>query len=181
MAAAAQKNLDDIKVVDELLKTNTFTFVNSGDLFGPGKFEFTEERLPLVMQTFSPTVNNILNFLRKFPGKQLEVYIVSLGYSDAGNIQSTSILGKTLLDSLKTTTADRSLLNKELSRLRAQSVVRFFDNRFQAAAVPDVKYGYIPQGRGEELPDNSITNYKVSDTRRRVVKIYWTVLPFSND
>jgi hypothetical protein len=180
LAAEAQNNLDNIKVVDELLKTNTFTLVRSGDLFSPGKFEFSQEKMPLVEESFSPPANDIVSFLQKFPGKQLEVCIVALGYSDAGNISAASTLGKILLDSMKVQTADKSLLNKELSRLRAKSVVGYFDTRFKNVGVPGTQYQYLPQGRGEEIPDPAIKDYKSTDTRRRVVKVYWTVVPVAN-
>jgi outer membrane protein OmpA-like peptidoglycan-associated protein len=180
LAAEAQTNLDNIKVVDELLKTNTFTLVKSGDLFSPGKFEFSQDKMPLVEESFSPPANDIISFLKKFPGKQLAVCIVALGYSDAGNINTESTLGKILLDSMKVQTADKSLLNKELSRLRAKSVVSFFDSKFKSVGTPGAQYQYLPQGRGEEIPDALIKDYKANDTRRRVVKVYWTVMPVTN-
>ncbi len=180
LAAEAQSNLDNIKVVDELLKTNTFTLVNSGSLFGPGTFQFSRDKMLLVNEAFSPPANDIISFVNKFPGKQLAICIVALGYSDAGNINTASQLGKTLLDSMKVQTAEKTLLNKELSRLRAKSVVGFFDTKFKSAAIPGAQYQYLPQGRGEEIPDPTITNYKLNDTRRRVVKVYWTVVPVAN-
>jgi hypothetical protein len=177
LAAEAQDNLDNIKIVDELLKTNTFTLVQSGNLFGPGKFEFSQDKMPLVEESFSPPVNDIINFLQKFPGKQLTVCIVALGYSDAGNINTASVLGKILLDSMHVQIAGKDLLNKELSRLRAKSVVGFFDTKFKNAGTATTQYQYLPQGRGEEIPDPAIKDYTTNDTRRRVVKVYWTVVP----
>jgi len=38
-------------------------------------------------------------------------------------------------------------------------------------------FNYYAEGKGEELPKGKITDYKVNDERRRVVLIYWTVLP----
>lgn len=35
----------------------------------------------------------------------------------------------------------------------------------------------LPQGRGEEFPNPSVRDYKTDDERRRVVNVYWSLLP----
>jgi hypothetical protein len=73
-------------------------------------------------------------------------------------------------------TTPASMVNKEISGLRAASVV-FFRSKGNAGICPGVPCRYLPQRREEELPHPSIRDYKVNDVRRRAVKVYWTVLP----
>jgi hypothetical protein len=71
-------------------------------------------------------------------------------------------------------------MNKELSRLRAEEVLGLFKNYF------DTRFGsgklisntlFTFEGKGDELPNPKISDYKADDARRRVVLLYWSVFP----
>ena len=87
-----------------------------------------------------------------------------------------------LLDKLNKSEATNQELNKELSRLRAGSatiVIRQIITTEKNASdkLSKLSVEMLPQGRGEELPNPSVRDYKTDDERRRVVNVYWSLLP----
>ena len=40
-----------------------------------------------------------------------------------------------------------------------------------------LKFNYYGYGQGETYPSKKITNYQEDDERRRIVLIYWSVIP----
>jgi hypothetical protein len=177
----AKNNLGNVELINDLLGTNTFTRINLSSLFGPGEFKpdvnFITSKRPL----FEPIVDSILKFAAKFPEKKLTASIIVLGYADAGQINPASSLAKELTVSMENKEATSAELNKELSRLRASVIadmMKTITNEKTAGQSMFSKFVVetIAQGRGEELPETSI-KYTANDKRRRIVKVYWIVLP----
>jgi hypothetical protein len=177
----AKSNLGNVGLINDLLGTNTFTRINLSSLFGPGEFKpdinFITSKRPL----FEPIVDSILKFAAKFPEKKLTASIIVLGYADAGQINPASSLAKEIAVSMENNEATSAELNKELSRLRATVIadmMKTITNEKTAGQSMFSKFvaETIAQGRGEELPETSI-KYTANDKRRRIVKVYWIVLP----
>jgi hypothetical protein len=73
-------------------------------------------------------------------------------------------------------------LNSALSALRAEQISKLL-NQMLKTRYPDFKsidkivFETVEAGQGEKFPDPAITNYMANDERRRVVIIFWSILP----
>lgn len=182
LLSEAKNNLGNVELINDLLGTNTFTRINLSSLFGPGEFKpdnnFISSKRPL----FEPIADSIMKFASKFPNKKLTASIIVLGYADAGQINPASSLAKELVISMNNNSeATSAELNKELSRLRASVIADMMktiteEKKAGQAIFSKFAVETIAQGRGEELPEPSI-KYTANDKRRRIVKVYWIVLP----
>jgi hypothetical protein len=177
----AKTQLDNVKLVNELLSTNTFIQLSMSSLFEPGQYMLDGENRQTAIEAFRPVVNDLLKFAEKFPGKKLAATIVVIGYADASPIEPASELEMTLMAKINKTPTNQEL-NKELSRLRAGSasiVIRqiFINEKNTSDKFRQLSMEMLPQGRGEDFPNPSITDYKTDDERRRVVNVFWTLLP----
>lgn len=174
---------DNIGLIDSLLATNTYNQFNTASVFGPGQFLIDSTAHTGVLVPFQRVVEDLLDFASKFPNRRLNGTFLVLGYADAQQITPGSGLDSTLRLSLGVTDSVSSpVLNKELSRLRAVSVSNLIAGQYEIKTssgqlLPKLKVDYIPQGRGEEYPNQKIKNYQSDDERRRVVLVYWSVLP----
>lgn len=200
----AKNNLDNLSLIDNLLGTNTFNKINTASVFGPGEYIIDLQNNPAAADPFKKVVDDMLRFAAKFPGKKLNGTFIVLGYADAQQIAQGSALDSLLrvsmgcrdsiiqsgdaTDSVVIITVGcvspvtGALLNKELSRLRANSVTGVLSNVFVQKTNGNMVYEklkaeYLPQGRGEQFPNAKIKDYKDDDERRRVVFVYWSILP----
>jgi hypothetical protein len=178
----AKANLDNVNMINELLATNTFTQFNTGAFFGPGQYVIGSDMMEQSSVAFGPVADSILKFAEKFPGKKLTATLVILGYADGQAIAPESNLAATLLQKMGKETATSPELNRELSRLRAGSVSLLMmkmirDKALGKPAYAGLSYNTLPQGRGEEYPNPKISDYQQDDERRRVVFVYWSILP----
>jgi hypothetical protein len=181
LLSEAKNNLGNVELINDLLGTNTFTRINLSSLFGPGEFKpdasFVSSKRPL----FEPVADSIMKFASKFPNKKLTASIIVLGYADAGQISPVSSLAKELAISMDNKEASSAELNKELSRLRASVIADMMktiteEKKTGQSVFSKFTVETIAQGRGEELPEPSV-KYTANDKRRRIVKVYWIVLP----
>lgn len=182
LLSEAKNNLGNVDLINDLLGTNTFTRINLSSLFGPGEFRpdntFISSKRPL----FEPIADSIMKFASKFPNKKLTASIIVLGYADAGQINPASSLAKELVISMNNNgEATSAELNRELSRLRATVIADMMktiteERKAGQAIFSKFAVETIAQGRGEELPEPSV-KYTANDKRRRIVKVYWIVLP----
>jgi hypothetical protein len=179
----AKNNLGNLSLLDNLLATNTFNQFNTASVFGPGEFIINLLENPSAADPFKRVVDDMLGFAAKFPGKKLNGTFIVLGYADAQQIAAGSALDSTLRVSMGgIDSASSKELNKELSRLRANSVTEVLSNVFVQKTKDNTVYEklkaeYLPQGRGEQFPNAKIKDYKDDDERRRVVLVYWSILP----
>ncbi|MFT3845077.1 MAG: hypothetical protein QM725_08495 [Lacibacter sp.] len=178
----AKTNLGNIALIDELLATNTFTQLNTASVFGPGQFIIDLQANPSAADQFKKVAEDMLAFAAKFPGKKLTGTFMVLGYADAQQISAGSALDSTLRVSMGVETATSPQLNRELSRLRAKSVTEVLSGIMTQQTANGELYKklqveYLPQGRGEDYPNPKIKDYREDDERRRVVFVYWSILP----
>jgi hypothetical protein len=178
----AKSNLGNLSLINDLLATNTFNQFNTASVFGPGEFHIDLNANPSAADPFKKVVDDMLAFAAKFPNKKLNGTFLVLGYADAQQIAQGTALDSTLRASMGVETATTSQLNKELSRLRAKSVTEVLSGIAAAKTTgvelyKNLTIDYLPQGRGEEFPNPKIKDYMEDDERRRVVFVYWSILP----
>lgn len=185
MTAEAKTNLDNLSLIDNLLSTNTFTQLNTASVFGPGEFIIDASNNPSATDPFKKVADDMLAFAAKFPNKKLNGTFIVLGYADGQQIGQGTVLDSTLRLSMGVETATGPQLNKELSRLRAKSVTEVLKGIIAQKTSGSETYknltvDYLPQGRGEDFPNPKIKDYREDDDRRRVVFVYWSILPDFN-
>ncbi len=178
----AKNNLGNLSLINDLLATNTFNQFNTASVFGPGEFHIDVSVNPAAADPFKKVVDDMLAFAAKFPNKKLNGTFLVLGYADAQQIAQGTALDSILRVSMGIETATGSQLNKELSRLRSKSVTEVLSGIVNSKTTgvdlyKNLKIDYLPQGRGEEFPNPKIRDYQDDDERRRVVFVYWSILP----
>ncbi len=88
----------------------------------------------------------------------------------------------TLTAKIGRTDVTKEELNKKLSELRAEELIKQLAKVFIQKAPSFVNFEklnieYIHNGKGEAYPLPTIKDYQVDDPRRRIVLCYWVVLP----
>jgi hypothetical protein len=178
-AAAKQYSFE---MIEEGINYDSKTLFSLAAFFGPGGFSIPEEKLEKATLYFSPVIDSLIKFSNKYASKLRTATIIVNGYSDASNITKGSILYQKLAANLKIDNPTKEQLNKSLSTLRAEELSKLFikiinQKSTSFISLPKITFENVEIGRGEKLPDQSIKNYKVNDERRRIVIVFWTVLP----
>jgi len=131
---------------------------------------------------FSPVIDSLVKFSNDYSSLYRTASIIVNGYADATTIGSGSKLYKVLTAYLNNPTPQKDELNSALSALRAEEISKLL-NKILKERFPDFKsidkivFETVEAGQGEKLPDPAITNYTANDERRRVVIIFWNILP----
>jgi outer membrane murein-binding lipoprotein Lpp len=173
---------ENIDFVNALLNKNTFVKFNSAVFFGPGGYIIPDDKIPLAKTIFAPIVDSLIDFVQKFPQRQLFSTVVSCGYADGQGFNQQGDLYKELSKNIGKEAPTNPELNVEISRLRADNITGILKAIFaekQAAnpALANFNIDFFKAGKGEEYPNKNIVDYKVEDDRRRIVIIYWSALP----
>jgi hypothetical protein len=179
-SAAARKYSFDM--IEESLSKSTKTLFSLAAFFGPGGYAIPEEKLEKARIYFSPVIDSLIKFSNKYAEAPRTATIIVNGYADATQISKGSKLYNELAASLKVDEPTKEQLNIRLSALRAEELSKLFTKTIEAKsgkfiALPKITFENLEVGRGEQLPDPTIKNYKVNDERRRIVIVYWSVLP----
>jgi flagellar motor protein MotB len=179
---ASQKINQKVMMLTDLINRNTVIKLDQDLLFEPGSYSVTPAVADAIGKFFEPAAKEIDLFVKKYPDFPLSLIFTAKGYADGTAITEGSILYKKLQDRLKLNTAqpDTKELNKELSRARAESVIALFkqftiNRKENGTNVKNIAYLY--EGKGDALPNPTITDYKADDPRRRIVLLYWSVFP----
>ena len=184
------KSLDDsltLLLIEEGMRNVSTYKIPNEIVFTGGGYKITDKNLPKMQEFFEPILDSIVTSSNKYINKKLRVKIVVYGYADADPINPKSRLYDEIARSLYHETVDSSLLtnsprmNQELSRLRAEEVgglvnTMTFDKLNYITGVKSIFVDLQKEGKGEELPDEKI-KYSTIDSRRRIVKFYWKILP----
>ncbi len=184
------KAMDDsltLLIIEEGMRNSTIYKIPNEIVFTGGGHSITDKNLPKMQQFFEPILDSIVTSANKYINKRLRVKVVVYGYADSDPINPKSKLFDEIARSLYHETVDSSLLtnsprlNQELSRLRAEEVGELvntmtFDKLNYITGVKSIFVDLQKEGKGEELPDNKI-KYNTIDSRRRIVKFYWKILP----
>ncbi len=173
---------DKITFLTDLISQNTVVKIDQDVLFEPGSYKVTPAMANTIEKIFEPAALEIDRFTKKYPDFPLSLVITAKGYADATTISDGSNLYRELKERMKLsgTDPDNKALNRELSNARAQQVIDLF-KKYASARSGSQGYIrnilYLHEGKGEMLPNPSITNYAVDDPRRRVVYLFWSVFP----
>lgn len=179
---AEQRIRQKISFLEDLLNRNMVVKLEQDVLFEPGSYSVSPAVVENMTKIFEPAAAEIDRFTQKYPDFPLSLVITFKGYADATVIGEGSTLYKDLKArlSLSGREPDNKELNKELSRARAEAVWNLF-KKFAASKANNGVYIsnvlYLYEGKGEAFPNPSVTDYKQSDPRRRVVLLFWSLFP----
>lgn len=173
---------DKVNFINDLINRNMVVKLEQDVLFEPGKYTVAPAVADAIGKFFEPAAREIDLFTQKYPDFPLSLVITAKGYADGTSIVEGTPLYKALLEGIKLsgTTPDSKELNKELSRKRASSVIELFqkytkDRSTMGGSVKNVMF--LTEGKGDALPSIKITDYSLSDPRRRIVLLFWSVFP----
>ena len=164
--------------LSDLINRNTVLRLDQDVLFEPGRYTVASAVVVSIGKIFEPVAKEIGAFTQKYPDFPLSLAITAKGYADATDISESSALYKDLKNEVQFTgqPVTRESLNKALSNLRAKTVIELFQSfTKEKASMGTIIFVY--KGKGEELPDPKVTDYKTDDARRRIVLLYWSVFP----
>ncbi len=167
-----------IMFLTDLINRNMVLQLDQDVLFEPGKYVVAPAVISSIGKIFEPVSREISNFTQKYPDFPLSLAITAKGYADATSISEGTNLYRDLKSDVEFTgqPLTRENLNKSLSNLRARSVIELF-KAYTKERGNQGNIIFIYKGKGEDLPDPKITDYKVDDPRRRIVLLYWSVFP----
>lgn len=150
--------------------------------FGPGKYVIPEEKSELAFSMFTPLIDSLKDFSNKYSNVSQEASIIVNGFADATGIGAGSNLYNMLAAALNKPEPSKAHLNMQLSQFRATAIASLLDtliltksSEFKSWA--NFKINSYEYGQGETLPTKTITDYVDNDPRRRIVLLYWCVLP----
>jgi hypothetical protein len=179
---------------DNQLRLKKFTMLNEAldisrqnpfDLaafFGPGRYNIPQENYSQASEMFLPAIDSLILFSNKYADIKRTSTLVVNGYADGQNVDTASGLFQTLLQTLEKNEAEKKELNQALSKLRAKEISnllgKLLDEKKDAFLAGDkLTFTFFGYGQGETYPSKKITNYQENDERRRIVLIYWSVIP----
>ena len=167
-----------ILFLSDLINRNTVLKLDQDVIFEPGQYTVASPVIAAIGKIFEPVAKEIDSFTLKYPDFPLSLAITAKGYADATDIAEASSLYKELKTELQFSGQPviRENLNKALSNLRAKSVIELFQS-YAKGKTGQGNIIFIYKGKGEELPDPRVHDYKVEDPRRRIVLLYWSVFP----
>lgn len=178
-AAAREYKFSMISEGLKYAKPNLFSLAA---FFGPGGYKIPVEKKYTAENLFAPVIDSLIIFANKYESILRTATLMVEGYADASGISANSTLAKKISQYLGEVAVEREQLNGGLSAMRADEV-SYLLNQIVKSHYPDFKsihkivFENIFQGKGEALPNPNIKNYAVNDERRRVVIVYWNVLP----
>lgn len=150
--------------------------------FGPGKYIIPDDKKEVAYTMFSPLVDSLREFSNKYSDVPQTASIIVNGFADATGISQGSNLYEVLASALKKTSPSKAELNLQLSQFRAEAIANAIDTLVlrkngEFKAWNNFMITCYEYGQGETLPTKTIKDYTDNDERRRVVLIYWSVLP----
>lgn len=150
--------------------------------FGPGKYEIPAEKRPIAEQLFSPLVDSLVGFYNKYADVEKKATLVILGYADGSGFNPDSDIFKTLVEKLNDSTASKESMNQKLSEWRAINIGDLMEYSIEKkipnyTSIKSIDFLFVEKGKGEEFPSKLVNDYKTDDERRRVVLLFWNILP----
>jgi outer membrane protein OmpA-like peptidoglycan-associated protein len=181
-SAGAAGRLRRFSLLDEGLDKAKANVFDMAAFFGPGKYEIPADKTGVAEQSFAPVLDTLVNFYNQYNDIPREATLTILGFADAQGFPKTSRLAVQLKKMLGNNTAGKEELNRKLSELRAEVLGNLMElslgkriQQYESAAKVDFTFFEI--GKGEIYPTPKITDYKDNDERRRVVILFWNILP----
>lgn len=183
LARSTSKIINDkVSLISDLMNRNTVVRLDQDLIFEPGKYSVSPAENDAIGKIFEPAAREIDLFIKKYPDFPLSLVITARGYADGTSIAEGTPLYKDLYSRLKLkgTEPDNNELNKELSRARAEEIINTLKKytvgrSSDGSNVRNILYLY--EGKGDKFPDPKISDYKIDDSRRRVVLLFWGLFP----
>ncbi|MCX6318182.1 MAG: hypothetical protein NTW29_12885 [Bacteroidetes bacterium] len=173
---------DKVNFINDLINRNMVVKLDQDVLFEPGKYTVAPSVADAIGKFFEPAAKEIDLFTQKYPDFPLSLVITAKGYADGTAIAEGTQLYKALTEDLKLTSGapDNKELNKQLSRKRAEAVIELFkkytkDRSTMGGSVKNIMF--LTEGKGDAIPNPQINDYSISDPRRRIVLLFWSVFP----
>ena len=171
-----------VLLLEDLVNRNMVIKLDQDVLFEPGSYTVAPSVVSNISKLFVPAAEEIDRFSKKYPDFTLSLVITAKGYADGTTIAEGTTLYKNLKERLRLSNADPNSrdLNKELSRARAEAVKKLFEayaNSRSDNGIYKRNVLYLYEGKGEEFPDPKVSNYSISDPRRRIVLLFWSIFP----
>ena len=178
----SQKRESIYQLVTESVNTKAFNLFKMGAFFEPGVYNIPLSAQPQIAVMFSPALDSIIQFANKYNTLPRVARLVFVGYADESPILPGGNLFNQLSKFSSQPEPSREELNRVLSQLRANEMMRQMKNLVTDKAsnfksANQMRFNFFNYGRGELLPSSKITDYKTDDERRRIVMFYWSVLP----
>jgi hypothetical protein len=150
--------------------------------FGSGKFEIPDDRKSVAEKSFSPLIDSLVAFYNRYADVDKKATLVILGYADGAGFNTESEIYPVLIEMLKDTTASKEKLNQKLSELRAINIGNLMEVSLEKKIpnykeIKSIDFFFVESGKGEEFPSKKVSDYKTDDERRRVVLLFWNILP----
>lgn len=170
------------KMIEDGLSKSKRNLFNLAAFFGPGGHIIPTDKYEMAKDYFSPIVDSLLKFSNSYSEVFRTAQVVVNGYADGMKIMPGTDLYKKIKGYIKIENPSKEQLNAGLSALRAEEISKLIDRFIKERAkdfvsINKVTFELLEAGEGEKLPDHNIKNYKENDERRRIVLIYWSVLP----
>ncbi len=180
--ASAGKREQVYQMFTDALNMATYNLFSLAAFFDPGVYQIPANSFDKVKMLFDPVVDTVAAFSNRYNGINHTASIVLIGYADAAMITDSSDLHMTLKRMLRQESPSRQELNRQLSQLRAQELLRQLKFLVMQKAscfnnYKQLRMSYLAIGKGEELPLPYIADYRDYDERRRIVLCYWSVFP----
>lgn len=171
----------EMEMIKNYLGETTMNRFNSAQFFPTGGYKIPEDFIPKAEAAFSPVLDQLINFVKQNPGRDLIATIITRGYADETPVGKNSPMYPKLKEMSGTETPSRQAMNKALSYLRAEEMgnllrAMLVKRKNLDPSLQRIQITLMVEGRGEEYPNPAIKNYKPDDERRRIVALYWSVL-----
>lgn len=171
-----------LEVMNSLYQLPTLKVFETAAFFPTGEYTIPNQYKERIKNDFRPIFKEIVDFSNRYGSVKLAAILNTQGYADAQDFNRQSAIVKTLSERLGNPEPSRADLNLMLSQLRAKSLGDYMEEMLQEyrKSVSDANIDVVDlkwEGKGETLPNESITDYKTNDPRRRIVVIFWNVLP----
>jgi outer membrane protein OmpA-like peptidoglycan-associated protein len=174
--------LQRFAMIDDGLNISQQYLFNLGAYFGGGKYEIPTDKLEQAQQSFAPILDSISNFYNRYNNIERFATITVLGFADGTGFNKEGQTYKTLVALLKDSLAGKEMINQKISELRAKNMADVME-AILYKKIPNytnirtLDFLFLEIGKGETLPSKKITDYAVDDERRRVVLLFWNILP----
>ena len=180
--------LRSIETMKRLYSIDKFTKFKSSLFFETGEYIIPPKNRSNVVNGLEPFLDKVFSIINNDTNSQAKIVIGVYGYSDEQDVQAGNKLYNDLTSKINSDqTKDiysylpfSQQLNFKLSQLRAESlkvlIYEELKKREEHGKDIDLLFEINWLGLGNEIPKD-VENPKKNDERRRIVSIYWDVLP----
>jgi hypothetical protein len=150
--------------------------------FGPGKYLIPADKTEKAYLMFTPLIDSLILFSNNYSDLSQTGSIIINGFADGTGFNPASQLYQELLAGLNKASAEKPELNMQLSQWRASAIANVVDTlvvqkKTSFKSWSTFSINSFEYGQGETFPTKTIKDYTADDERRRIVLIYWCVLP----